>query len=333
MKCLEPIVLNSGLVVPCGKCELCRSAARSDWSVRLQLHSAQYQNMPLFVTLTYNEDNLVYADDVPTLCKSDIRGFIKRYRDGMNLYNTDWSFFGCGEYGDSFGRPHYHLLLFGDNQLFDAFQKGQYLAEEIVTKYWQKGFVKVVIADWSGIHYVTKYVMKHVSEGDASDFVSPFTLCSKGIAANWLRSPEAKRLKSRINNFVLNHESIYSRCVKPLSRLEDSLNEQIFTLHDILHELDRYVPKLVCQLPSLKTALLPRYLRRKLIGSFEYFKDNPFWCYNSLSSLCESMEYYRDHYGYDLEHDIPYSSEVSMTIRNKILKRYVENKHKKSMKR
>lgn len=335
MKCINPIVLKSGLVVPCGKCELCRSSARSEWSVRLQLHTEMYDTMPLFVTLTYDNYHLTFADDRPVLIKDDIKAFLKRYRDGQNLYHTNWKYFGCGEYGDLFGRPHYHVLFFGDRQLYDALDRSEDEANELVRKYWHDengvplGFVKVCVADWSGIHYVTKYVMKHISEEDAHGYVMPFTFCSKGLGANWLKSKEAKSMKAKIRDFVKNHETYYDSALTRLWSDSMSLNEQIRVLNDVIDDLEHYIPSYKVWLPNMRCAPLPRYLKRKLIGSFEHFKDNPFWFYNSLVMLRDSMRYYQDYYGYDQEHDVPYSTELSISIRNKILSRFRENKNKK----
>lgn len=58
----------------------------------------------VFLTLTYDDANVPL-----TLCPADLSGFIKRLRGRIGRFR----FFGCGEYGDRFGRPHYHCLLFG----------------------------------------------------------------------------------------------------------------------------------------------------------------------------------------------------------------------------
>ena len=59
-KCILPIQLRNGIVVPCGKCEICRSNRRNEWSTRLAIHVASQDIMPLMVTLTYDDVHLPY---------------------------------------------------------------------------------------------------------------------------------------------------------------------------------------------------------------------------------------------------------------------------------
>jgi len=61
----------------------------------------------IFVTLTYNPEHLPENNTFnfrhPVL-------FMKRLR---RLYGKNLKSFGCAEYGEKGGRPHYHLLIFG----------------------------------------------------------------------------------------------------------------------------------------------------------------------------------------------------------------------------
>ena len=57
--------MNEWLVVPCGKCELCRNAHASKWVERLQQESKCWK-YTIFITLTYDEKNcpkMVLQDD------------------------------------------------------------------------------------------------------------------------------------------------------------------------------------------------------------------------------------------------------------------------------
>lgn len=323
-------MLNSGLVVPCGKCLLCRSARRQDWSVRVQLHAASYDKMPLFVTLTYDNEHLVYgADDKPTLVRSDLSKFIKAYRDRYNLYNTDWSYFGCGEMGDKFGRPHYHLLIFGDDALYDLFEKSFDLASARLEVVWKKGLVHVCLANWSGVHYVTKYVLKdHENEVDPSEVQRPFTICSQGIGLKWLDSLEACRLRYRILQLQKNVDKLNNELSHLVYLTDDPKADQI-RLAGVYHDYAPYFPDFNIHLPSGETAYLPRELRRRLVGSFEYFKDNPLWLWQHLCMMLRSLEYYNQFGEYDLTSSSPMSDQMAKAYDKKIRQRLIINHHKK----
>lgn len=64
-----------------------------------------------FVTLTYREEELTWAQDRPTLVPSDLRNWLKRFRKAMQPSSV--RFYAAGEYGDRKERPHYHVVLFG----------------------------------------------------------------------------------------------------------------------------------------------------------------------------------------------------------------------------
>ena len=133
-------MLKSGISVPCGKCEVCRSDARNEWSIRLALHLQNCDRMPMFITLTYRDEDVpfVYStpnneffwnrgypthkDAMPSLYREDVSKFLKAYKRKYKLDNETFQYFGCGEYGENYRRPHYHLLFFGDFQLYIPFE-------------------------------------------------------------------------------------------------------------------------------------------------------------------------------------------------------------------
>lgn len=331
MKCESPILLKSGLVVPCGKCLLCLSHRRDEWSARLQLHTLTYESMPFFVTLTYKPQMLVYGDIVPTLVKSDIRFFIKRIKDRYDLYNSDFAYFGCGEYGDSpitgdvLERPHFHLLLFGFPQLEEWFKRSVEFAEEKLEESWTRdgdsiGFVNVGRAEWSGIHYVTKYVLKYL-DSSYTEKEKPFIIYTRGLGNRWLDSPECHYLLRRIREY---------RMPAPCCELDYSTPETLrSTSADLLQQLRDTMPKFVCNTPQGQQIALPRYFRKKIIGQFEYFKDSPFWYYDFLTKLHEASAYLCDHGEYDAESGVSYHQQVVDFAVNKIKQRLIFNRYKK----
>lgn len=88
------------------------------------------------------------------------------YRDAK------FRFYGIGEYGERFGRPHYHIILFSDtdvNMIYSA------------NLIWRYGFTDVGTVTDSSIHYVTKWhINPKLREGESTE-VHGLTRQSKGI--------------------------------------------------------------------------------------------------------------------------------------------------------
>ena len=299
INCLHPITLKSGLTVGCGKCLLCLSKRRDEWSHRLQLHSYGYDRMPLFVGLTYDDASLNWGGNRPSLYRRDPQLFIKKLKENFNLYNTNFSYFGCGEYGDKYDRPHYHFLFFGFDELQDHFERDFIGSHEVLRKVWSFGNVDIGVAQWSGVHYVTKYVLKY-DEENYEDVQKPFIIASHGLGLPWLETPDAKYLKRRLLDAFRSH---------PLPSLRDIDVTDIHAVNDVYQDLRRYYPKLVAHTPQGFEVPLPRYLRDKMIGHFEVWSDNPFWMVNELRSQIDMLKY-RDWLEYDKESAITYRDQV-----------------------
>jgi hypothetical protein len=78
-----------------------------------------------------------------------LSGFLKRLRSRVSPLR--FRFFGCGEYGERYGRPHYHVILFGLSQ-FDHSQ--------VISESWPLGFVRVDPISPRSIAYVCGYTVK-----------------------------------------------------------------------------------------------------------------------------------------------------------------------------
>lgn len=302
--CPNPSVLRSGIVVPCGKCEICRSNNRLEWQYRLRIHLKYCNNMPMFVTLTYDDAHLPMIDGVPTVYRPDFSQFLKAYKRKYGLTNDKFQYFGCSEYGDLFGRPHGHLLLFGDDALYQAFMKDSSLANKRIEDVWQRGHVDVGIAGYDGMAYVTKYVLKANPADYEGPANRPFTIASKGLGMNYLNSPECRNQKRILASLTKSFDEIYSRSPAIDFRSRSSVLKAISFWQ-------QYVPSLITVLDDGSTVFLPRAIRKKLVGTFEHFKDNPLWVLNSLKTYLESMNYYSSNGDYDKLHELSYSMECS----------------------
>lgn len=106
--------------VPCGNCLGCRLEYSKQWANRCMME-AQYHGRSCFVTLTYADSHIPqrfynirgHCCSVPalSLCKRDLQLFFKRLRKAHPQSHI--RYFGCGEYGPTTLRPHYHIILFG----------------------------------------------------------------------------------------------------------------------------------------------------------------------------------------------------------------------------
>jgi len=173
--CLTPLVVHKR-TVPCGNCAECRSAHRRAWAFRLD-YEAQYSATSLFVTLTYDDDNLLFADsDLAVLNYADIRNYFKRLRkEGLKF-----KYFAVGEYGEKFGRPHFHILFFCKTSL---------KIDEIFRQKWEKGNVHIRPADFANIRYCLKDMLKFRGEFDhlEKEF-RPQIRVSKGLGIDYIES-------------------------------------------------------------------------------------------------------------------------------------------------
>jgi len=105
--CEIPNKTGISLEIPCGYCIGCRLERARQWSVRI-MHEASMHEENSFVTMTYNDDNL--PDDM-SLNHEHVQKFMKRLRKQYN--DRKVRYYVCGEYGDRYSRPHYHMCLFG----------------------------------------------------------------------------------------------------------------------------------------------------------------------------------------------------------------------------
>ncbi len=185
MQCLHPFVIkNPNLMVngdmrqtievPCGHCAACRIARSREWAVRL-LHESEFWDEYCFVTLTYSEENL----NSYSLQPRDLTLFFKRLR--KDLGERKIKYFACGEYGDRFGRPHFHAIIFG---LGTSDKK-------LIEENWPYGFVKVGTLTYQSCRYVAGYVQKKLYGNAAKEYeenglVPPFSRCSKGIGEEYV---------------------------------------------------------------------------------------------------------------------------------------------------
>lgn len=151
--------------LPCGQCIGCRLERSRDWATRI-MHEASLHDRSSFITLTYED---LHLPKCGTLVKKHVQDFLKRFR---KIHSC--RFFGCGEYGDRNGRPHYHLCIFGwdfPDRVFFKRENGYnlYISPEL-SKYWTFGNNIVGNLTFESAAYVARYCLKKVTGPSAQAY-------------------------------------------------------------------------------------------------------------------------------------------------------------------
>ena len=210
--------LTDFIEIPCGKCIGCRLDYSRQWANRCMLEAKNYKDNA-FLTLTYEEQYLVKNKgvdiktgeilDVPTLIPQDLTKFMKDLRR-FYKYHYDIEnirFYACGEYGETYQRPHFHLICFNlpifDKQYLFSNKIGDKIyISDTIKKIWGKGIISIGDVTWNSAAYVARYVMKKIKGPEAKDL---YRLMGK--------EPEFVRMSRNhgigYDYFQQNKESIY----------------------------------------------------------------------------------------------------------------------------
>jgi len=174
--CTKPLNLGDR-VVKCGQCITCLIARSAEWAFRLE-QEAKDASSGVFLTLTYDDTNAIWVDveegTFTTLHKPDVQKFLKkvRKRQGPLKNKQDYKekvrYFFCGEYGEEFGRAHYHAIIFNIKK--DVIKK--------LPEIWGKGHIKIEDVTPKSIRYVTNYMLLKDNKLEKGRN-KPFTLMSK----------------------------------------------------------------------------------------------------------------------------------------------------------
>lgn len=148
--------------LPCGKCPECMKDYYQNWATRGSRELMRWESN-LFITLTYNEENL---PENKSLDKRAVQLFIKKVKKhfASNASNPIRQIY-CGEYGTQGNRPHYHVLLFNtsfsDKEFFRRTDQGHSVfTSKTLDSLWGKGFAEFGLATPASIAYIFKYILK-----------------------------------------------------------------------------------------------------------------------------------------------------------------------------
>lgn len=150
--------------VPCGQCIGCRLERSRQWAIRLT-HEASLWPQNCFITLTYSPEHIPKDK---SLNKKHFQDFMKRLRKKYCKDGKKIRFFHCGEYGEKYGRPHYHAILFNhhfeDAELFKKTKSGSIIyRSDDLENLWPFGYSSIGDVTFESTAYVARYVLKKVT--------------------------------------------------------------------------------------------------------------------------------------------------------------------------
>lgn len=150
------------LTIACGKCIGCLRDRARNWAVRCA-HEIAVNDENCFVTLTYDDENLPkHGVDI-----DHFQRFMKRLR--YKYSEKKIKHYGVGEYGSEFGRPHYHVLLFGhdfsDKTYWALRNESKSYRSASLERLWPYGNSEVGEANFTSASYVARYLTKDYQKG------------------------------------------------------------------------------------------------------------------------------------------------------------------------
>jgi len=162
------------LSLPCGQCIACRLEKSRQWAMRV-MHEAQLHENNCFITLTY--DNAHLPSD-KSLHYEDFQAFMRRFRKNVKrrFGVQKVRFYMAGEYGEQYGRPHWHACIFGydfhDKKFLKRTPAGSVLyRSNDLEALWPFGHSSVGDVTFESAAYVARYIMQK----QASDKINPKT--------------------------------------------------------------------------------------------------------------------------------------------------------------
>lgn len=126
------------------------------------MHEAQLHEKNAYVTLTLDDHAI---PDGNSLDHKQFKLFLRR---AVKHFKTPIRYYMAGEYGEQFGRPHYHAILFGidfDDKIFyrKNHQGDSLFTSATLTHLWKHGHASVGAVTFQSAAYVARYVMKKIT--------------------------------------------------------------------------------------------------------------------------------------------------------------------------
>ena len=247
--------------VPCGRCFYCRLKKKQEWKFRI-LSEFSTSQQGYFLTLTY--DNQHVTEELE-------KKHIKNFLDSLRRYfkrdrNEVLRYFVAGEYGERYGRPHWHLAVFNK------------IDRKEIEKYWKKGFIDIQPLNQQTAAYIAGYVLKKLVDDSKKDlnreqlskklYKSQSRLLGYSYILDLINKKKFDKIrsvpKSLLRKIKEENFGLYLDVIRGLK----SRNENSF-LDRILLGVDQHAPK---EYETLKTEAVEA-LENYLSSFYQIYKD------------------------------------------------------------
>lgn len=251
---------SRAIQIKCGQCIGCRLEKRDAWALRCMLESKMHASS-IFATLTYDD---VHLPEHGSLHYPHVQSLVRALR----RRGFSFRYFVCGEYGDTLGRAHYHLLGFGldfpDKVRCNSIRSSEPIYRSpLLEQLWPHGFSSFGSVSWQSARYCAGYTLKKVngsradahysrldeSTGEISTISPEFARMSlkPGIGASWL----AKYWR---DIYLTEHDSII--------------------VNGSRKRVPQYFHRLMDTLPSVQKTLMDDYEFRQFQKAMDRSEDN-----------------------------------------------------------
>jgi hypothetical protein len=199
----------------------------------------------------------------------------KKYGKGIRFYH-------CGEYGEKYGRPHYHACLFNfdfpDKKLWKISNGQRLYISNALQDLWSDpktgeplGFCTIGDVTFESAAYVARYIMKKIN-GDQADghYVDPDGVCIKPEYTTMSRRPGVGRgWYEKFGEYTYDHDHVVlnGKKMKPPKYYDNVLKtERPYHFEDIkenrLTEAEKYADNNTRERLEVREYLTHRRLRQ-----------------------------------------------------------------------
>ena len=164
--CLHPVIVDEGVLYPCGHCPVCRMKYRKQMAMRIFME--KQIDKPIdnyFITLTYDPENVPIISGRFCFNKEHLDRFLDSLRHKLRSVGYSLRYFGTCEYGEEGYRSHYHFLFFlyalpGSKPRRFRYKGSHEFNRDYIQPLWHYGFSYDGRISPASVMYCTCYALK-----------------------------------------------------------------------------------------------------------------------------------------------------------------------------